>query len=229
MTEQEWLTSNDPVVMLKAFNFTKDSIQGKLNPLSDRQLRLFAAECVRIAYDGEVKTKPEEPPGNWTPAYWATTWASRYGPNELPEQQTKSALLRDIIGNPWRPVNWKCVSCDGTGGKLYYEPGLLVSWCNACDGRGTVPWLTPAVQRFAQAIYDDRDFDRLPILADMLEEAGCMEAAILEHFREPMYCNAWCHDDGNGHLCKSCDGGPRQLINPHVRGCWALDLILGRE
>ena len=54
----------------------------------------------------------------------------------------------------------------------------------------------------AQAIYDDRAVDRLPILADALEEAGCTDATILDHLRGP---------------------------GPHVRGCWVLDLLLGKE
>ena len=54
----------------------------------------------------------------------------------------------------------------------------------------------------AQAIYDDRALERLPVLADALEEAGCTDAAILEHCRGP---------------------------GPHVRGCWVIDLLLGKE
>jgi len=66
----------------------------------------------------------------------------------------------------------------------------------------TRAWLTPTVQSLAQAIYADRAFDRLPILADALEDAGCTDASILEH-------------------CRS--GGV------HVRGCWVVDLVLGKE
>jgi hypothetical protein len=57
------------------------------------------------------------------------------------------------------------------------------------------------VVKIAQAIYDDRAFDRLPVLADALEDASCNEAAILSHLRGP---------------------------GPHVRGCWVVDLLLGR-
>jgi hypothetical protein len=51
------------------------------------------------------------------------------------------------------------------------------------------------------AIYEERAFDRLPILGDALEEAGCDNPAILSHCR---------------------DGGD------NVRGCWVLDLLLGQ-
>lgn len=62
-----------------------------------------------------------------------------------------------------------------------------------------IAWLTPTVKQLAVTVYEARAFDRLPILSDALEEAGCTEQAILTHLR------------GSG---------------PHVRGCWALDLLL---
>jgi hypothetical protein len=63
-------------------------------------------------------------------------------------------------------------------------------------------WLTPKVKTLAQTIYDKRAFDRLPILADALEEAGCDNAEMIAHCRGP---------------------------GPHVRGCWVVDLISGRK
>jgi hypothetical protein len=59
---------------------------------------------------------------------------------------------------------------------------------------GTVP-------KVAQAIYEERAFDRLPVLADALEDAGCADAGLLGHLR------------GSG---------------PHVRGCCSVDLLLGK-
>lgn len=63
-------------------------------------------------------------------------------------------------------------------------------------------WLTSDVQLLARGIYEDKAFDRMPILADALEDAGCDSVDLLNHCR------------GN---------------RPHVRGCWVLDLMLGEE
>jgi hypothetical protein len=63
-------------------------------------------------------------------------------------------------------------------------------------------WRTADCVGLALGIYDDRAFDRLPILADALIEAGCDDEQILAH----------CRSDG-----------------PHVRGCWVVDLVLGKE
>jgi hypothetical protein len=70
-------------------------------------------------------------------------------------------------------------------------------------------WSDGLVLKLARAAYDDRhlpagtlDEARLLVLADALEEAGCTDEAVLSHLRS--------------------DG-------PHVRGCWVLDLVLGKE
>lgn len=63
-------------------------------------------------------------------------------------------------------------------------------------------WLTPTPVCLAHDLYQERAFKRLPILADALEEAGCTNVDILSH----------CRSEG-----------------PHVRGCWAVDLILGKK
>jgi len=91
------------------------------------------------------------------------------------ERAAQALILRDILGNPFRPVS------------------LGPAWLTWNDG--TVPTL-------AQAIYDDRAFDRLSVLADALEEAGCQDADILDH-------------------CRS--GGE------HVRGCWVVDALLDKS
>jgi hypothetical protein len=63
-------------------------------------------------------------------------------------------------------------------------------------------WLTPAVTELARSIYEAKGFDQMPELAAALRNAGCGDEAILTH------CKRWW---------------------PHARGCWAVDLILGKE
>ena len=62
-------------------------------------------------------------------------------------------LIRCVCGNPYRPEA--------------FEPA----------------WLTSTVVALAQGIYDGRAFDRLPILADALQDAGCVDARVLDHCR----------------------------------------------
>src|SRR5262249_7206516 len=63
-------------------------------------------------------------------------------------------------------------------------------------------WLTSIVLSLTRTIYDERAFDRMPILGDALEEAGCDNKDMLDHCRQ---------------------------LDDHVRGCWVIDLLLGKE
>ncbi|QEL14273.1 hypothetical protein [Limnoglobus roseus] len=63
-------------------------------------------------------------------------------------------------------------------------------------------WVSDTARSLAEAAYENRSFDRLPILADALEDAGCEEGELLGHLR------------GGG---------------LHARGCWVVDLMLGRK
>jgi hypothetical protein len=81
-------------------------------------------------------------------------------------------FVRDIFGNPFRPV--------------------------AFDPR----WRSADAVGLARGIYDERAFERLPLLADALMDAECGDEQVLSH----------CRSEG-----------------PHVRGCWVVDLVLGKE
>jgi hypothetical protein len=63
-------------------------------------------------------------------------------------------------------------------------------------------WLTGTVVTLARRMYYSRDFSPMPILADALQDAGCEDEAVLTH----------CRGD-----------------SVHVRGCWVVDLILGKS
>jgi hypothetical protein len=87
----------------------------------------------------------------------------------------RRSVLLDVVGNPFRPPQ---MNAD-----------------RLARNEDTVPQL-------ARAIYERGAFERLPILADALEDAGCTDTELLGHLRGP---------------------------GPHVRGCWALDLVLGKS
>jgi cell wall assembly regulator SMI1 len=63
-------------------------------------------------------------------------------------------------------------------------------------------WRTPTAVALAGQMYESRDFGAMPILADALQDAGCDNEEVLDHCRGP---------------------------GPHVRGCWVVDLVLGKE
>ena len=88
----------------------------------------------------------------------------------------QSDLLRDIFGDPFGP-----------------QPTIAVE---------VLAWNDRCVPRIAEAIYEERRFGDLPILADALLDAGADDDALLDHCRSP---------------------------GPHVRGCWALDLARGGD
>lgn len=89
------------------------------------------------------------------------------------EEAIQTALLRDIIGNPFRPVA--------------FSP----------------EWRTDTAVTLAHTMYESREFGTMPILADALQDAGCDSAGVLNHCRDT-----------------------NQI---HVRGCWVVDLVLGKE
>jgi hypothetical protein len=70
-------------------------------------------------------------------------------------------------------------------------------------GPALLKWNDETVVKVARGIYDDRAFDRMPILADALIDAGCESDDILAHGRQ--------------------EGAV------HTKGCWVLDLLLGRS
>jgi hypothetical protein len=140
---------------------------------SSEEIRFHALDCVMAIPLGDVSGLANRIIEYFeNQHYW--TEADLEAEREA-ERVLQCEILRDLFGNHLRPV--------------VIEP----SWLTWNDG--TVP-------RLAQAIYDERAFDLLPVLADTLEEAGCTNADILGH----------------------CRG-----VGPHARGCWVVDLLLGKE
>src|SRR5262249_43021707 len=88
------------------------------------------------------------------------------------EKAVQVAILRDVFGNPFRLVG--------------FDP----------------TWRTDTTVSLARQMYEAQVFGNMPVLADALQDAGCDNADVLGHCRDP------------------------QLT--HVRGCWVVDLVLGK-
>jgi hypothetical protein len=93
-------------------------------------------------------------------------------PFAVAEMQEQVVLLKEVFGDPFHSVP------------------------------ADAPWVTPTVVALSKGIYEDRGFDRLPILADALEDAGCDSADMIAHCRQP---------------------------SQHVLGCWVVDLLSGKS
>jgi hypothetical protein len=204
MMESEWLACDDPQPML-------EFVRGKV---SDRKLRLFACACCRAVWDKLTDSRSRQ----------AVELAERYANGLATEEELRSARLQATAA--WKPLNDHDLStiamqaeecCDlsaadaaafAVGREPFPGPAAQAALLRDLVGNPFRPvaldrrYVTPAVVALARAAYEERAFDRLPILADALEEAGVTDAQLLGHLRGP---------------------------GPHALGCWALDAILGKE
>jgi hypothetical protein len=214
MTEAEWLTCEDPQAMLAFMR----------RDVSDRKLRLYFCEsawhvrhlltdtrswqAVEVAEryaDGSALLAELEAAHTaaclaarsqtgllgmtddqvtLAIAAWHVALAAQSEINDdwtLSRKQLESEVanvrrcnwIRDIFGNPFRPV------------------------------RFSSSWRTDTVVTLAKQMYDQRDFSAMPILADALQDAGCDNDDVLTHCRDSKQA--------------------------HVRGCWVVDLVLGKS
>jgi hypothetical protein len=209
MTEEQWWASeDDPHKMLHY-------LRGKA---SDRKLRLFAVACCRYLWCNLADERSRT----------AVEVAERFSDGLATERklQDASSAARAAAQEAGKasPASdaadvaaW--TACSGDGHSIAFHVFLSATEDAESKHQATLlrcifgprifrpvtldsSLLTLTVKQLAEAIYDDRAFDRLPILADALEDAGCDNADILNHCRQP---------------------------GEHVRGCWVVDLILGKK
>ena len=234
MTEAEWLACTDPTPML-------EFIRGKA---SDRKLRLFAAaRCrlfrpdwndwwpIREAVDAAEQFSDGLCPAGQLTRFHQTwedfSWDLRL--NTIDPHGGSTVLLPDRLGLVLVQVVSSPEAGPAARGTLYddLESYFIGTWKDGPQERraecqllqevfgnpfrpvtASPSWRSPQVVALAQAAYDERelpagtlDTSRLAVLSDALEDAGCTAAALLGHLRGP---------------------------GPHVRGCWAVDLLLGK-
>jgi hypothetical protein len=232
--EVEWRECGEPDAMICYLL--------SLNRGIDRQWRLFACACARSVWD------------LLSPAGWEAIEASERAADGLPLSRSLEAIAYQVWPAPGKftaegkkareeaaAAARMCCSSDARYGiRARQSAALAAGWLAAAElprhaqvrpawqlarrmAEDTlagilrdifdpfVPTVTFAtrwldqdhgfIRRMSQDIYHDRNFHDLPVLADALEDAGCDDPHLLEHLRRP-------------------DG--------HVRGCWALDVVLGK-
>lgn len=208
---------------------------------SDKELQQACDESVPV---GEIGSLAMAVPylGNLNMVQFIADCGTDYSQYRWPKgcRASQAALLREIVGNPYRPVKLplkcRCGQWDDAG------DGSVPPRCKTCYGVMQCPWLTwndGAVVKIASTIYEERDFAAMPMLRGALMDAGCDNEAILHHCQdeEPCDCEYTGYEmprprpiiDTGPPVCRRCRDGWRPLRSPHVRGCHVLDLLLGRE
>lgn len=235
MTEAEWLASFDPGPML-------EFLKGKV---SDRKFRLFSCACYRRIWHKlpEVSRQTVEVAERFVDGkatsvelrsarqlvmsqYGGSEWLAVRKAGESHPLGSEWLAVRKSSGYSARRAAYSAASKlsqipdGGYAGEIFVAEckcqTIIVHEIFGNPLRPTPPvpasilaWNDGMVRRIAEVIYSERhlpdgtlDNTRLAILADALEEAGCTNADILDH----------CHQPGE-----------------HVRGCWVIDLILGKK
>ena len=221
MTREEWLACTDPLKML-AF------IQGRASP---RKLRLLAcAFCHRVYH-----LLPEESrvfldlgervaEGLVSTLELARLRVRMDSHPRHPVHLAAGAARATVEPFPFdaatRASSWACSAVGDAAvksgvSKTEEGHGRAEAECQADLVRDVVGnpfswgridplvarWNNGTVSRMAKGIYEDRRFGDLPLLRDALLGTGCDDEGLLYHLRYP---------------------------SPHVRGCWVLDLLLGK-
>lgn len=200
MTEEEWVASKDPVAMAAAAVASARATPRALRLLlaafwgwqAPRLRSLDARDRLRKRVD-LVERWAEE--GTAPPEATEDFAASRvvFFEQDGKEAVTRTANAPNGWGKRGQPAIKRVVLL------LREVFGPLPFRSVAVDPQ----WWTSTVLQLAAGIYDERAFDRMPILADALQDAGCEDEDVLTHLRDA-----------------------KQV---HARGCWALDLVLGKE
>ncbi|AMV24987.1 hypothetical protein VT84_11350 [Gemmata sp. SH-PL17] len=231
MTEAEWLACEEPARMLPR-------VQQRA---SNRKLRLFAVACCRLFWDefpievtrSAIEINERLADGRATEAElraarnaahreaWLAEYYTRREPHGT-DSTERRAYYRERLGNATDGALMRMYLVAFMAGNdqrlrsddmplLRTEPTLVrlgPALFRDIFGNPFRPvifspsWRTSTAVSLAAQMYESREFSAMPILGDALQDAGCDSTDVLDHCR------------GTG---------------PHVRGCWVVDFVLGKQ
>jgi hypothetical protein len=225
MTEEEWLTVTNPVSLL---SLSSEKIQ-------KRKLWLFGCACCyriwellihpasRLAVEvAERFAEGEAERSELDRAIEGAKLASNMAHEDAepfasaPEVEpasygTAARAVYKLVYHA-RPVGWSIMqqpieAASVASGRSSEDAAQVALFCDIFGNpfrpvTFSPEWRTDTAVSLASQMYQSRDFSAMPILADALQDAGCDNADILDHCRSP---------------------------GPHVRGCWVVDLVLGKQ
>jgi hypothetical protein len=218
MTEQEWFAATSPDDLIKYL---------RLEWRVDRRVRLLGVACGRVLTPWLVAPQShralelveriaEQPDAAHEQLEAANraghrgrAWADRAADRCSAPASAVSHLAGLGIDVPFFTVAYQLQQAAEELGQREYMDVVMVSAIRDIFGNPFRPvafdpsWRTSAAVGLARSMYESRDFAAMPVLADALEEAGCDNPDVLAHCRDP-------------------DGA-------HVRGCWVVDLVLGKN
>jgi hypothetical protein len=212
MTEEEWQSCPDTFQLYEALP----------QPVSHRRLRLWAIACGRRLVSPSCPTSRYEQYRSWLASpRWELSLAAaeQFADGELDRTGLRAARVPE--GGPY---NMFLI----TAGIKHFTHRAALGSIRGCGNEFGAPsvdeqatlfrdifgnpfrpvsfspsWRTDTALTLARQMYDSRDFGAMPILADALQDAGCEDEHILNHSRDASQI--------------------------HVRGCWVVDLVLGKE
>ena len=230
MTEQDWLASEDPAVMLAYLDRRHpETAHVPIIGLSDRKLRLFACACCRQVWHlltDERSRKAVEFMEGWDDSLAMLSAEEREAeePEDSPRQRACVGAMRaqmDMRTNEtahaadaaWAVIGHREASAAATA--VLYQLSPLQAMPDNLAAQSALlrevvgnpfaamkrPPASADVLALADHIYQTRDLTAYPVLRDALLDAGCDEDRVLSH----------CLESG------------------HVRGCWLIDLLLGKN
>lgn len=209
MTEREWRECCDPRPLFRWLGAGADG----------RKARLFGCHCCRRVWPllgrthrRAVRASERFADGRLSEATWWQAGMALLPVRTAAEEAAWAAWRGYGVAAAWRAAEAAEDADPSARGWVTWEAerawqaDLLRELCGqpSRDRRPVDPavlaWNDGTVRRIARGVYEAGAFAGLPILHDALLDAGCDDEELLEHLR---------------------NGGP------HVRGCWALDLLLG--